>query len=366
MRIEILQETLVKGLSLVSRTVASRPQIAVLANILIEAEKEGVTISATDLELGIKIKLQANVIEEGVVTVPARNINEFVASINPGKIEISMEKENLIVKSGTYSAKFQTISADEFPRLPSIKKGQEAILVKREVFAEGASSVTFAAARDSLRPVLTGVLMEIGKTSLNLVATDGFRLATCKVVKEKEIEEKTLLVPMRAISEVARLEEGENLEIMSNSLTNQVVFRVGEAMVVTQVIEGNFPDYRKIIPQETELEIKIQKEELLQAVKATNIFARDNSNMMRWEIKDNKLIIKAETPERGESVVEIPIEKEGEEKGEVVFNTKFLLDFLTTVKGEVIKFGMKETLSPGTFRVEGNSDLLYVVMPINA
>lgn len=366
MKIEILQETLAKGLSLVSRTVASRPQIAVLANILLEAEKDGVTLSATDLELGIKIKLQAKIIEEGVVTVPARNLSEFVSSINPGKIEISMEKESLKVKSGTYSAKFQTISADEFPRLPAIKGGQEAVLVKREVFAEGASSVTFAAARDSLRPVLTGVLMEIGKTSLNLVATDGFRLATCKVAKEKEIEEKTLLVPMRAISEVARLEEGESLEIMSNSSTNQVIFRVGEVMVVTQVIEGNFPDYRKIIPQETEMEIKIQKEELLQAVKATNIFARDNSNMMRWEIKENILIIKAETPERGESAIEIPIEKEGEEKGEVVFNTKFLLDFLTTVKGEVVKFGMKEPLSPGVFRVEGNLDLLYVVMPINA
>jgi len=366
MKIEILQETLGKGLSLVARAVASRPQIAVLANILIEAEKDGVIISATDLELGIKIKLQAKISEEGVVTVPARNLSEFITSINPGKIEIMTEKDNLVVKSGAYSGKFQTIAADEFPRLPKAKAGQKEIWLKREEFAEAAQAVTFAAAHDSLRPVLTGVLMEIGKSSMNLVATDGFRLATCKVRKEKEIEEKTLLVPMRAISEVARIEEGEELIILSNTQTNQAIFQVGEVMVVTQVIEGNFPDYRKIIPQETKIEIKIQKEELLQAVKATNIFARENSNMMRWEIKGNTLTIKAETPERGESVIEVAVEQEGEEKGEVVFNTKFLLDFLTTVKGETIKFEMKEALTPGAFRIEGNEDLLYVVMPINA
>ncbi len=365
MKIEILQEELVKGLSIVSRAVANRPQLPVLANILIEAKKEGLTLAATDLELGIGVSLNAKVVEEGLITVPAKTLFEFVGSLNPGKVTLQLEKETLLVSAGAYKAKFQTIAADEFPKLPDSTE-EKPLKVDCRVFSGASQMVTFASARDSLRPVLTGILMEIKKNSLKIVATDGFRLASRKIANVKyEGEATTLLVPMRAVSEVAKLESENELLISHVAKANQVIFRTSTARVVTQVIEGNYPDYNKIVPQEFLSEANIPREELLQAVKATHIFARENSNMMRWAITEKELTIKADSPERGGSEISVSISLEGE-GGEVVFNTKFVLDFLQATEAQAIKFGMGEKLSPCAFREEGNEEMLYVVMPINA
>lgn len=365
MKIEILQEELVKALGLASRAVSSRPQLAVLGNILIEAKKEGLVLSATDLELGISLTVNAKVTEEGVVTVPAKTLHEFCASLNPGKVELTMEKEALRVKAGSFSGKFQTISADEFPRLPE-GGGEKTIKMQFGEFAKAAQMVLFAAARDSLRPVLTGILLEAGKSQLKAVATDGFRLAIKKIKAEgREGEAITLLVPMRAVAEVARLEGEGELTITHAEKTNQVIFQSGTVRVVTQIIEGNYPDYNKIIPQEFAANATIAREELLQAVKAIHILARENSNMMKWILKEGTLVIKAESPERGEAEVGVPMSLDGEE-GEVVFNAKFIIDILNVSTAETINFGMGGKLAPCTFQEQGNSEMLHVVMPINA
>lgn len=366
MKIEILQEELVKGLSLVSRAVANRPQLAVLSNILVEAKKDGLYLSATDLELGIGIKINAKVVEEGIVTVPAKTLYEFVGSMNPGKVELALVKETLTVSSGAYTGKFQTISADEFPKLPTTDKSATGVTIDYGEFSQASQTVLFAAARDSLRPVLTGILMEIKKTFLDIVATDGFRLAKRRVKTSEGADENvSLLVPMRAVAEMARVGGEGAMRIVHVAKANQVIFLIGETKIVTQMIEGNYPDYNKIIPKDFASQALVAKDELLQAVKATYIFARDNSNMMRWELADNELIITAETPERGDSSVRVPITLDGD-GGKIVFNAKFVLDFLGVTQAESISFGMGEPLAPCAFREQGNEDFLYVVMPINA
>lgn len=365
MKVEILQEELSKGLAIVTRAVASRPQLAVLSNILFDAKKEGLVLSATDLELGMGITLNAKVVEEGIITVPAKTLYEFVGSLNPGKVEMSLDKDTLVVVSGSYKGKFQTISAEEFPQLPDVLD-EKHLTVDFSTFSQATQTVLFAAARDSLRPVLTGILIELKKNSLNFVATDGFRLA-CRSVKNISYDGDiiNLLVPMRAVSEIARVSGEGELSIYHVAKANQVIFRVGSIKVVTQMIDGNYPDYNKIVPKEFLSEATLSREELLQAVKATHIFARENSNMMRWELADKELTIKAESPERGEAVVTVPIGLDGE-GGSVVFNTKFVLDFLMVSGSQTIRFGMGDHLAPCAFREEGNEDLLYVVMPINA
>lgn len=365
MKIEVLQEQLMKGLELVSRAIAARVQLPVLSNCLLEATSEGLILSATDLEIGIRCKVAAKVIEAGKVTVPAKMLLEFLATVAPGKVELQLDKETLVLSAGAYKARLQTMSADEFPQLPEL--GKETMLGKLETKELGAAAgrVIFASARDSLRPVLTGVLWEIEKNKIKLVATDGFRLGVEELKFAGGDTKATLLVPARVVAEVVRLGGEGEVSIGHLPNTNQVYFETGEIMLVSQLLEGNFPDYNKILPKDFGSEIVIAKDELLQAVRAAHIFARDNSNMVKWEVGENKLTLTATSPERGECRVEVPIKLVGE-TGEIIFNAKYVLDYLGVVTGEEIWLGMSGKLAPGMLRDVGNKNGVYVVMPINA
>ncbi len=365
MKIEVLQEQLMEGLSIVSRAVATRAQLPVLSHILIEAKNEGLVLSATDLELGIKVKVSAKVLEEGRVAVPAKMFGEFLGSLNPGKVSLKLEKETLILSAPGYSGKFQTISADEFPAIPEITSESQICKIESSVLLKAVERVVFASAKDSLRPVLTGVLWELSKKSLRLVATDGFRLAVEELPIETSSELASLLVPSRAVMEAVRLSSEGEISIGHLAATNQIYFAVRDIQVVSQLLSGNFPDYNKILPKEFSTEITVSKDELLQAVKATHIFARDNSNMVRWQIEEKQLVLLSSSPERGECRVEVPLNLSGEPL-EIIFNAKYVLDYLPLVEGAELIVAMGTKLSPGMFRDAKRKGGQYVVMPINA
>jgi DNA polymerase III subunit beta len=363
MQIEILQEQLIKGITIALRGVGSRPQLPILANLLLEAKAGVLTISSTDLELGIAVTMAAKVGEVGKITVPARLFSDFIGSLPGGKVELRLEKESLKAIAGSYKASFQTVAADEFPQLAKSREG-EGVKLSFEGYTQAAQRVMFAAAKDALRPVLTGVLHEFTKTKIKMVATDGFRLSMQEVAYEGEVGVEKLLLPARVVAEVARLEKSEKFTMAYLKETNQVVFRVGLVVVVSQILEGNFPDYGKILPKSFQAEIEASREDLLQAVRSVQIFARDNSNVMKWTASEGELVVWAETPERGEAKVVVPIKLTGEGGG-VTFNAKFVLDFLQISQAEMIWFGMGAALSPGAFREPNNEQFLYVVMPIN-
>lgn len=365
MKIEVLQEQLLLGLTIVSRAVAARAQLPILSHILIEARSEGLVLSATDLEIGIKIKVAAKVIESGIVAVPAKIFGEFLGSLNPGKVEISQEKESLILSASGYRGKFQTINPEEFPLIAEVKKETEICRLEAATLSKAVERVVFASAKDSLRPVLTGVLWEMGKKNIRLVATDGFRLAVEELSTEIKTETPNLLVPSRVVMEVVRMATEGQITIGHLPATNQIYFIVGEVLVVSQLLSGNFPDYAKILPKEFITEASINKDELLQAIKAAHIFARDNSNMVKWQVKENKLVLLSSSPERGECVVEVPIKLTGEPI-EIIFNAKYVLDYLPLVEGESLIVGMGTKLSPGMFRDSKRPNGQYVIMPINA
>lgn len=369
MQFEVLQEQLVKGLSLVARAVGSRPQLPVLSNVLLEVKRGAIVLSATDLELSIRTKVSAKVEEEGVVSVPARMFLDFVSSLAPGKVQCSLNKEALELVSGEYRGKIQTISAEEFPSMPNLQ--EEAVLkIEGKEWSRGVETVQFAAAKDALRPVLTGVLIECGKGSLKMVATDGFRLSARELAAAGKGWEEGRLVPARAVLEVEKLlEEGEELEIVLYPETNQMAFRQGAGAVVTQLLAGNFPEYGRIIPKEFEGSVEVGREELLSALRAVHIFARENSNVVRFAVSEEGIRLSAETPEKGEADAMVAGELEGEE-GEIVFNAKFVLDYLQAASAEKIVLSMSGALSPGLLREMGKKEpeekWLYVVMPINA
>lgn len=364
MKIEILQEQLIKALGIVERAIASRAQLPVLANCLIEAKPEGIVLSATDLELGIRVKVPAKIEGEGKITVPAKMLSEFLGTVAPGKIELVLEGETLKVSAGSYSAKLQTMSAEEFPAMPEPGKESRLGELEGKELAGALGRVIFASAKDSLRPVLTGVLWEVGKSKVKLVATDGFRLGMEEIAIKGEKDKTQLLIPARVMTELVRLGEGEKVQIGSLEASNQVYFEVGETLLVSQLIEGNFPDYQRIVPKEFTSEIVVEREELSQAVRATHIFARDNSNMVKWTVKKDVLELTSNSPEKGECRVELPIKLTGVE-GEIVFNAKYVLDYLGVAQGERIRIGLGGKLAPGMWWEEGREGK-YVVMPINA
>lgn len=365
MKIEVLQEQLVAGFNIVGRAVASRAQLPVLSHILIEAKNEGLVLSATDLEIGIKIKVSAKVVEPGVVAVPAKMFGEFLASLNPGKIELKAEGESLSLKAPGYNGKFQTISAEEFPQIPELSTEAEICTLDAKTLSTAVTQVVFASAKDSLRPVLTGVLWEFLKKKVRLVATDGFRLAVEEISVDTKTELTSLLVPSRVVMEVVRLAGEEKIVVGHLPATNQIYFVVGETQIISQLLSGNFPDYNKILPKEFITEIKVNKDELLQAIKATHIFARDNSNMVRWQVAEDKLVLLSSSPERGECRVEVPITLTGDGI-EIIFNAKYVLDFLGIVGGDTLWIGLGGKLSPGMIKDAARENGQYVVMPINA
>jgi len=366
MKIEILQEELLKGLSVVVRAVSTRTQLPVLSTIKIEALPTELVLSATDLEIGVRHIIPAKVEAQGVVAVPAKTFNELLTTLAPGKLSIELKEQSLIIKSKGFTGKIATIEASEFPALPTMK--ESLVEVSAVELLRGVSSVGFASAKESLRPVLTGVLMEVSQ-SLRVVATDGFRLAVSTIgIKGATTKAQSLLVPARALFECGKILKDGIIKMGYLAESKQVMFVGEQTQLSSQIIEGNFPDYNKILPKEFVTRMVIPREELLSAVKTALVFARDNSNMMRWRVESGKLMISSSSSGSGEGLVEIIVKAEGEESLEVVFNAKYVIDYLTLLSNESVWVGLGGKLAPGMIAESenGKDNAFYVVMPINA
>ena len=362
MKITVLQENLKVGLARVNRAISTRPQLPILANVLIEAKQGKLFLRGTDLELGIKVEVGAKVEEEGKVTVPAKMFLEFVSSIPAGKVEMETKDGGVRVVSGRYKADFQAMEADEYPEFPVIdKQGEGVVVFQNKELNQALHKVVYAAAKDSMRPILTGILIEGKVKKWRVVATDGFRLALNEGAGGGK--EFKVVVPHRAVMEVLKL-ESEEVGFRLLEETNQVVFWSEGVEVVSQVLEGSYPDYERIIPKEFKLRLVVGRESLLEGVMVAQVFARDNSNILKWKVEGDGLRIVSESPEQGKNETFVEAEVEGHSI-EIAFNGKFLLDFLQSSKAEEIEIGLGDSLAPGSFKEVGNKDFLYIVMPIN-
>lgn len=364
MKISFLSEKLSEKLGFLNHAVSSRGQLPILSNFLIEAKAGKLTISATDLEIGISTSISANVEEEGRTTVPAKNFYDLLQNVRNQKITLSTDGETLNLKGENVKASFQTMPAEDFPRLYE-EKGEEFIELEKPAAEKFFSRVVFAAAIDSARPALSGVLIEEEKKQALIVATDSYRLSLQKnVFKTKQELRKPLVVSSRIIREMISIKEDDKLiKIFVSEKTNQVLFLQGQTVLVGRLIDAEYPEYQKIIPTEHNTKTEVNREDLLRATRIASVFARETANIIKLTIEKDKITVSANSPSVGQDAVDLPAKTTGEEN-EIAFNAKYLLDILSTLDTEDVVFEMTGPLNAGVFKIKEDNSFLHLIMPI--
>lgn len=367
MKISVLQQDLLPALQTVSRSVGTK-SLPVLANVLLQTKDGKLALSGTNLELGVIKKVNVEVEKEGDITVPARTLLEVVQPLTGSKLELEAVGEQLRIKTKNFSANLNGISATEFPQIPL--SSDLSVRVSAQLLKDCLPEVTFAAAADEGRPVLTGILTEIKKEKLELVATDGFRLAhkTAQIEVQDGIQFRSL-IPRRTFEEVVRLiseelvEADEQVELSSSENQNQMIFTIGQTVLSSRLIEGQFPTWEKILPDKFVTRVIAEKSEVIKAVKLASVFARSEANIIKIETKKDQLRFTSEAKQLGEQESEIEARVEGEDLM-VAFNSKFLLDALSACPSSQLSLEFSGALSPTLIRPVGGKDLEFVVMPV--
>lgn len=368
MKISVLQEELLPKIQLASRFVATRAQLPVLANILLSAKASKLQISATDLIRSISLSSGAKVNQEGQITIPARILVEIVASLRPGKIELSEEKGHLKVEAQSFSAAIAGIPATEFPAVPSLVP-ENGILLERSVVRTLAKQVAFAAAVDDSRPVLTGVLLSLGQ-NLVAVATDGFRLSYKEVASSTHPKQQgkndllQVLVPAAALQELDHaLGENDEISLAVLEKEGQIILGSGPVVITTRLIEGNFPDYEKVLPKSWSTQTTIDKNEFARAVKAASVFARESASVVKIQTNRENIIVSSESSQYGQEEATVEAKTEGEEV-QVAYNFRYLTDFLNSVEEEMIVLQTEGPTAPGVFQGVKDPSYRHVIMPV--
>lgn len=363
MKINVLVENLQKSLPFVFKAVSPRSHLPILQNFLLLAEKGKLLLSATDLEIGIQAEIPVNVEKEGSTTVSAKTLLELVNSLPAEKITIEEDGKNVKITSSKTKSTIQTTPQEEFPKLYE-EKGEELLKLKQEDAQNLFSKVNFAASLDTGRPALSGILIKIDKDGILAVATDGYRLSVKQVnASTGAKEEKKVLVPARIIREVLSVKKEEDMGVYVSPEKNQVLFDMDEAVIVGRLISAEYPTYQKIIPSSFSTRFIFDREEMQKAVKLCAIFARESSNVVRFAIGKDKIVVSANTPSVGENTVEVEAKITGEEN-EIAFNVRYLLDLLGNVDEEEMVMEMTGPLSPGVFKVNNDQSFLHIIMPI--
>lgn len=363
MKVSFLSDKLQEKITYLNHAVSSRTQLPILSCFLIEAKKGKLTVSSTDLEIGLTTSISANVEEEGSVAIPAKNFVDLLSNIGSQKITLTQEGEALELKGDRVKATFQTMSPDDFPKLYE-EEGEEYARLRKEEMEKYFQSVVFAAAVDSSRPALSGVLIDVEEKGTLLVATDSYRLSLQKnVFKQAHKLKRPLVVPSRVIKEALLIKEGGEVVIKVSEKNNQVLFVSGDVVLVGRLIEAEYPEYQKIIPTEFVTKTTTGREDLLKAIKIASVFAKETANIVRLSIEKNKITVSSNSPSVGQDSADIDAVTVGE-VNEIAFNAKYLLDILSALPDENIIFEMNNPLSPGVFRIKDDSSFLHLIMPI--
>ncbi|OGM21713.1 DNA polymerase III subunit beta [Candidatus Woesebacteria bacterium RIFCSPLOWO2_01_FULL_37_19] len=369
MKIEVLQENFSKSLYIASRFTSSKVQLPVLANLLLKAEKNRLLIAATNLETSISLYIGIKVEEEGEITVPARTLNELVSNIRAGQLKIDVEKEKINIKSEGFESSVLGMNSSDFPKIPLVLP-EDNFKIQTEFFSQALSQILFAVSQDETRPALTGVLIICSKGKLTLVSTDGFRLSQ-KIISVPEVKtEFKLILPKNALGELTRLfAEAEDIGFSFNDKENQVLFGVSNAILASRVIEGDFPDFKRIIPTSSLLNIYLDKDELLRAVKLASVFARDAANVVKFSVLKDSIEVLAESSQSGsqKTKVDAKVEDVGgvlDKEFVIAFNFRFLEDFLNSLNGDDIKIGLTDPNSPVLFLDTSDKEYMHIIMPV--
>lgn len=373
MKVSCLQENLAKGLSIVGRAVATRSTLPVLGNVLVATDQSRLRLSATNLELAITCWVGAKIEEEGSTTVPAKTFTDIVNALPGGPVDmhLNVRTQSLNVHGGSIVNDVKCIDAQEFPIIPQADD-KHGIHLNVADLREMINHVVFAAATDDARPILTGVLVKVEGGTVTFVATDGYRLSVRSAHLSSPIKETvSAIVPARALAELGRVASDDNEAVVMTMPPGrgQVIFRMKDVELVSQLIEGTFPNYQHIIPNGYATRTVMSTEAFRKACKAADIFARENAHSALFKLKAGGELqpglveIEAQSPEVGSNEAKLDATIDGKDI-EIAFNVKYLMDVLNVVTTPNVALETSAPTSPGVIRPVGQDDFLYVIMPM--
>ena len=372
MQLNVQQEDLNRGLSAVARAVPTRSTLPITNNILLEADDDQLTLSATDAEtIAITYRIASGITEPGTITLPSRLLSDFVATLPPQPIDISLAERSrqVSLSCARNEASIGGQAADEFPPIPPVEDG-DTIQLDADALRHSINQVAFAAATDDSRPVLTGVHFALRDGSLRLAAADGFRLAVNTIEVGEDSADREAIVPARALNELARLlpEVSEQISVTFNPAGTQVLFDLGHATLIAQLIQGTFPNYEQLIPSGHATRTEVTVGEFMRETRIASIFARDGSGIVRLvaspgDGSTGRLTVTARAEEVGNNEGEIDALVEGEE-ARIAFNSRYLIEVLGALDSDRVAIETSSPSSPGVLRPVPDDGYVHVVMPM--
>ncbi|MFH1347670.1 MAG: DNA polymerase III subunit beta [Candidatus Margulisiibacteriota bacterium] len=362
------------GVSAVEKIVTTRSTLPIIGYILFDAGKNGVKISANNLEMGIELGINAKVSKEGSILVPAKTLAGIVSKLPDTKVTFKLtEKGTIKISFGQSNFNVHTLPPDEFPVLSKVKEGKS-LALDAELFGSMIRQTIFSVSSSEDKYVLTGVLLDFGKSphsgddsNFRMISTDGYRLAKRgEKIKIKEDVKGKVIVPAKALQEIVRIIEigksGEEVKI--NFSSDQISFKYKEVFLVSRIIQGQFPDYKQVMPKKSPTKITTRAKTFLESAERAAVIASGSANIVRFETKNGNLHLYANTPDVGTVDEVLEAEIKGEAKTQIAFNIRLITDVLKVVESENVHIELSENLGPGVVKEEGAGNYVYIVMPI--
>jgi DNA polymerase-3 subunit beta len=363
MKLKVTQENLNKALNMTARVASTRGTLPILGNVLLQISDNRLRIAATNLDIAISCFVGAQVQDEGALTVPARLLQDFVGGLPGGVIELEREEQRLKVTTENYKSVINVVSADDFPVMPAIEGGKS-WRIAGPVLKQGLQQVLIAASSDESRPVLTGVLLQVVDGNLYMAATDSYRLAEKRLMKTKE--DIKVLIPATALHDLLRIinDFTENVEVTNDD--QQIRFRAGDVELVARLIEGNYPDYKKLIPQTFATTATMPRPELTNITKVSSLFARESAGSIVVSVDEpsESIWIHAVASQLGENNATAKVEASG--SGAITLNSRYLLDGLQALEGKSVQLGFNGKLEAVMLTDPDSDDYLHIIMPLKS
>lgn len=365
MKVAVKVKNLLKAVSICSRLVTNRASLEVLGNILIETDKNTLKLSSTNLDLAITTKLGAKVEKPGKISVPARLLGEFIGSISEDTLQLIADDSNLTIKGQNIHSRLNGVAASEFPTLPKMSN-VKSIKFEASEIKNSIEKVLVSVSADESRPVLAGIYFKVQDKQIVIAGTDSYRLSEVKS-KTTTVESASCIIPARTAAEMLRLvsfEEASEVEIKIGE--SEICFIIGESQIISQLTDGKYPDYEKIIPTDVATTVECDRDKLAEAVKVSSVFARESSHGIALKVEKDVLTIDAQTSDVGENTIKLNVKKTGKD-GSININAKYISDILSVAQGKTITIGMNDKLDPLLVMPGGKSSgETHIIMPLRS
>ncbi|HRW58840.1 MAG TPA: DNA polymerase III subunit beta [Chlamydiales bacterium] len=362
MKAVISKVELVSLIGKIQSIVSAKPAIPILANVLIEAKNDQIILSATDLTTSMRCHAEAKVIEEGAIALPAKRFFQLTRELTSPQIKISTDENDVAeIVAGSSVFKINGMQKDEFPTLPETTNAFQISLLSQDL-KEMFSKTSFSAARDDSRHILNGILIQIADQTATFIGTDGKRLS--KVSKQIEVNPSfkgSYVVPLKAVEEMTKIIDEQSKWITLSLMNDKIFLEHGNATLTTKLLSGQYPDVERVIPQETEKEVKLHREELIALLRQVSLFTSESAGSVRFIFEEGLLKINGTSSEIGEGTVSMPVDYKGS-IFEIAFNPFFFIDILKHSKDETVKFAFNDSFNPG--KISDESSAIYVLMPM--